>query len=171
MAAVQVQPRIITTAGGETQAVHLEEWIIGSASDLTSIPATAPGSRAYKADGTLEYMYDGSAWVERTTGGGGGGGGASVTIVNATATEQAVTLDIKAGALFAAFKEGPVVMHIAPAEDVEMNYLCLYAMLTDAYAFAFYAQGEVTEFEASTADDYPSLGIIGGGNEDVPIGT
>lgn len=160
MAAVQVQPRIITTAGGETQAVHLEEWIIGSASDLTSIPATAPGSRAYKADGTLEYMYDGSAWVERTTGGGGGGGGASVTVVNAVQGESAITLDMKAGPLMAAFMAGPVIMHFDMGENMGQNYICSYVLKAAEYTFGFnMGEGGNVEMVADTADDYPSISM------------
>lgn len=160
MAAVQVQPRIITTAGGETQAVHLEEWIIGSASDLTSIPATAPGSRAYKADGTLEYMYDGSAWVERTTGGGGGGGGASVTVVNAVQGESAITLDMKAGPMMTAFMAGPVIMHMDTGENMEQNYICSYALKAAEYTFGFnMGDGGNIEMVADTADDYPSISM------------
>lgn len=138
---------------------HAREILMAS-SDATLPTDVAPGSVAYTADGTYNAMYDGTQWVERTTGGGGGGGGASVTVVNAVQGESAITLDMKAGPMMTAFMAGPVIMHMDTGENMEQNYICSYALKAAEYTFGFnMGDGGNIEMVADTADDYPSISM------------
>ena len=127
-------------------------------SDVSLPTDVPPGTRAYTADGTYEAVFSGEEWVERTTGGGGGGGGASVT----TVTDTDGTLDMKAGALLAAFESGPVRIVYSGEEDGEHYGACLALISveysdSDGYEFCVYYGGH-TIYNAATADDYPTNG-------------
>lgn len=62
MSAIQVLDTAVTRSGGGTTIKLKTEWLIGSSSDLTSIPDVAPGSVAYTADLTEMYLWDGTEW-------------------------------------------------------------------------------------------------------------
>lgn len=62
MAATQVLNTVLHYGESETTVLQKTEWIIGSSSDLTSIPDVAPGSVAYTADLTSMYIWDGTEW-------------------------------------------------------------------------------------------------------------
>ena len=147
---------------------HAQEILMTSA-DVTLPTTVPPGSVAYTADGSKNYMYDGTQWVERTTGGGGGGGGASVT----TVTDNEGTLSMTAGALLTAFKAGPVVLNVEYLGGTEGNYSCIAATNTGTYRFLFIGEndGELMHviYDASTSDDYPAAANSGGGG-DLPVG-
>lgn len=64
MAAVQVKTMATQVIEGEVVYVDKSEWLIASAGDLAGIPPVAPGTVAYKADGSLIYTWDGTQWVQ-----------------------------------------------------------------------------------------------------------
>lgn len=62
MAVIQVDPTKIVR-GENNQVLQRMEFLIGSTSDVSSIPECAPGSIAYTADLSVIAMYDGSEWA------------------------------------------------------------------------------------------------------------
>lgn len=64
MAAVEIKYATAETTGGVTKVSHKGNWLIASAGDLAGIIAPAAGSTAFKADGSLIYMFDGTEWVQ-----------------------------------------------------------------------------------------------------------
>ena len=135
---------------------HAQE-ILMTSDDVTLPTTVPPGSVAYTADGAHTYMYDGSAWVERTTGGGGGGGGASVT----TVTETNGTLDMKAGALLEACQSGLVLIET----DTDcFNAIVTFGIEDGEYYFTTVALRSNVLYYAESADDYPTTGNAGGGD-------
>lgn len=64
MAYVQVKPVSVVRGDDGTTVLQLMEFIVGSSSDLASLPDCAPGSLAYTADLTYVAMWDGTQWTE-----------------------------------------------------------------------------------------------------------
>ena len=61
MAVTQVNP-VVGVRGEDNQGLQRMEFLVGSSSDLSSMPECAPGSIAYTADLSLVAMFDGSSW-------------------------------------------------------------------------------------------------------------
>lgn len=55
---------LVTERNGDTLTIRQKrEWIVDSASDVSSITNAAPGSVAYTADLSYMAMFDGTEWV------------------------------------------------------------------------------------------------------------
>lgn len=74
---------------------------------------------------------------------------------------QTNALDMKAGALYSAFKTGLVQIRISVGTELEALNVLSYANYEEGYGYAFaYVQTEtetptIMDFVADTADDYP----------------
>lgn len=73
------------------------------------------------------------------SGGGGGGGGGGLPIVNATQGEDALTLDITAGELYALMQNGPVAIKTSMSDDgyQGVRYDIISGADTDGAYYAF----------------------------------
>lgn len=93
------------------------------------------------------------ALIKALSGGGGSGGGVLVV------TDTNGTLDKTAGEIFAAAELGGACIKNVdelPGGDTVVNYsyITQYAFSMFGYRFAYY-NGELVEYNASSADDYP----------------
>lgn len=91
----------------------------------------------------------------KALGGSGGGSGGGVLVV----TDTDGTLDKTAGEIFAAAELGGACIkkvHELPGGNtvVNYNYITQYDFGMLGYQFSYY-DGELVEYDASSADDYP----------------
>ena len=110
------------------------------------------------------------ATIERNTakgggggGGGSGGGGGIVCECDFDEQQEQLTARMTAGDLFNAFMQGNhVVLHASMESPLGVSHLCyalVSAMRIGEYSFWISVGGQIINFGADSADDYPVISM------------